>query len=150
MILAHGTRQTLGLKHRRVVDSVGTQGGIVYSKHKSPRDVYNQLKSLGVTHLLWDAASESNDTITSDFVFFDFAMRHTEDLKHFGSTRVARMPAKPPPSTPFGQKVAYLACQGRYEPGLYKLTDLNVPVFVPPYSPARIENFVEGDVQPTS
>lgn len=145
VLLAHGTRQSLGLKHRRVVDSPGTQGAILYSKHKSPRDVYNQLKHLGVTHLMWDANSESNDTIASDFVFFDFAMRHTEGLKHYGSLRVARMPVKPPTATPFGQTVAYLSCQGRYEPGLYKLSDLTVPVFVPPFSPKRIKDFVEGD-----
>jgi hypothetical protein len=145
VLLAHGTRQSLGLKHRRVVDSPGTQGGILYSRHTSPRGVYDQLKRLGVSHLMWDANSESNDTITSDFVFFDFAMRHTEGLKHYGSLRVARMPAKPPTNKPFGQDVAYLACQGRYEPGLYKLHDLTVPVFVPPFSPKRIKDFVEGD-----
>lgn len=144
VILAHGTRQTLGLKHRRVVDSPGTQGGIVYSRHKSPRDVYDQLEGFGVTHLLWDATSESNDTITSDFVFFDFAMRHTEDMKMFGSLRLARMP-KQPTSQPFGEKVAYLSCQGRYTPGLYKLSDLSVPVFVPPFSPPRLKDWSEGD-----
>jgi hypothetical protein len=145
VLLAHGTRQSLGLKHRRVVDSPGTQGGILYSRHKSPRDVYDQLKSFGVTHLMWDANSESNDTITSDFVFFTFAMLHTEGLKHYGSLRVARMPQKPPQDKPFGPLVTYLSCQGRYEPGLYKLHDLNVPVFVPPFSPKRIKDFVEGE-----
>lgn len=145
VLLAHGTRQSLGLKHRRVVDSPGTQGGILYSRYKSPREVYDFLRSLGVTHLMWDANSESNDTITSDFVFFDFATRHTKDLKNYGTLRVARMPDKPPTSEPFGDKVAYLSCQGRYEPGLYNLWDLTVPVFVPPYSPKRLKEFSEGD-----
>jgi hypothetical protein len=145
ILLVHGTRQTLGLKHRRVVDSPGTQGGLFYARHKSPRAIYDQFKSMGITHLVWDINSESNDTIASDFVFYDFAMRHTEDLKTYGTLRVARMPKKPPTSEPFGQKVAYLACVGRYEPGMYNLHDLSVSVFVPPYSPKRIEDFVEAD-----
>lgn len=145
-VLVHGTRQSLGLGHPRVHDSPGTQGGLVYSRLSSPRAVYDALRELGVTHLVWDAMSEGNDTLASDFVFFDFAARYAEGARRIGTFTLARMPTRPPPATRFGERVAYLACQGRYAPaGVYRLPELTASVFLPPSSPAPIQT-LSGDV----
>lgn len=137
--LIHESRQSFGMKHPRVNDRPGTQGFLYYSSMKSPREVYDKLRSLGVTHLVW-GNPEGIETLASDLVFYDFATRRTRGRKGAAGYRIGELGEQPPTSTPFGRKVAVLGCGQPYAAGLYQLEDLAVSPFDPkrPFPPPRV------------
>jgi len=102
-----------------------------YGRLESPRAVWDLLRDLGVTHVLWqDRKSKALDSVAGDLVFFDFAFRHTADHKKVSGHWVARMPDGPPPDVPYG-RVAFFGCGDLYASGLYPLSEMTVPVFGP-------------------
>ena len=139
-VLVHAARLTIGLSRPRVDDGPGTQGGIVYSRFASARGVHDALRALGVTHILWSETSEATDSLAADFIFYDFVRQYLRVPERFGSMDLSQMPRAPPPATPFGQNVAYLACRGRYSPlGMYRLDQLNLSVYGKAKLPKPIE-----------
>lgn len=129
--LVHETHPHLGLSRRTTNDWCGWQYGLSYGELSTPRNVYDRLRTLGVTHAVWrHQVSKGWDTVAGDLVFFDFAFRHMEEAKKVGSMRVARMPDEPPPDDAPGD-VAVFGCDDMYASGLYALNDLTVPVFGP-------------------
>lgn len=127
--LVHESRQTIGMMRRRVHDRPGTQGLLYYEKFRSPRAIYDQLRALGITHVI-HGRLEGVATLGSEIAFQAFARRHTEGQSRHGAFFIARMPAAAPPDEPFGD-VAFLGCDGSYARGLYRLGDLSVSPFDP-------------------
>lgn len=126
-VLVHEEHITLGLRRPRVSDAPGRQGGIVYGRMKSPREAYGYLRSMGVTHVIWNGRQvEYSDSVAGSLVFLELVARHTTDEKRFGAWRVARLMLNPPPARPRFGDVALLACGYSYEHGMYKRSDLVV------------------------
>ena len=78
VVLIHERMPRFGTGARVVVDMPGTQGGISYATLGTPRKVWQHLRSLGVTHVLWTRGSTQNyQTSVDDLVFFEFVEKHT-------------------------------------------------------------------------
>ena len=130
-VLLHDNHVHLGLSRRTTSDWSTWQYGMSYGRLDSPREVWQLLQGMGVTHLVWrDRVSKGWDSLAGDLVFFDFAFRHALDRKKIGQHWVARIPDDPPPDTSFGD-VAFFGCDDFYESGVYRLSEMVVPVFGP-------------------
>ena len=130
-VLLHENHVHLGLSRRTTSDWSTWQYGISYGRLESPHAVWQMLREDGVTHIVWeDRVSWGWDSLAGDLVFFDFAFRHAVDRKKVGQHWVARMPDEAPPDVPFGE-VAFFGCDDFYASGLYRLSEMNVPVFGP-------------------
>lgn len=130
-VLLHDNHEHTGIGCTSVSDWQGWQYGINYGKLAGPRAVYELLRSMGVTHLVWeDKMSEGWDSLASDILFFEFATRYGHNQHRVGQATVAEMPSQPPPAD-FTDTVAVLGCKGRYRTGLYRVGQLTVPVFGP-------------------
>ena len=103
--------------------------GISYGLQESPRAVYDLLRGLGATHLIWAGKSKGTDSLAGDLMFYAF-LQHAPSLGSFGGFRLAKMPDAPP-SAPFNDTVAVFSCGNSYPTGLYPVSSLRVPVYGP-------------------
>jgi hypothetical protein len=125
VLLAHETELILGLERNWVADV--DQSLISYGALGSPRAVHEQLRSLGVTHLVWTTNSQSKDTLAGDLVFFGYASRYTEHQQEISGYHVGALPEKAPESSPGGDAaVAVWGC-GRLGTSWYSLSELRTP-----------------------
>lgn len=131
-VLLHDNHVHLGIGAETVSDWNGWQYGISYGRLKTPREVWDLLKGMGVTHVAWDTqVSKGWDTVAGDLMFFDFALKRTVKPSKHGGMTLAEMGPPPDPQASFPTTVAYLGCNNAYKSGLYELSDLMVPVFGP-------------------
>ncbi len=131
-VLMHENHAHLGIGATSVADWSTWQYGMDYSLASSPREVYEQLHALGITHLSWTTGkSRSWDSLASDIMFFTFAVRHSVEQKRVAKTTLARMPDAPPPESSFPDVVAVLGCGRQERAGLYRVADLRTPMFGP-------------------
>lgn len=130
-VLVHENHVHLGLMAMSVNDFSVNQGGISYGRLGSSREVYELLKGYGVTHLLWSTTESKNtETLAGDLRFFSFASSYGKAPQAFGSLTLAEMPGAPPEEGA-SDVVLMLSCGDSPAPGLYRVSDLNVPVFGP-------------------
>jgi hypothetical protein len=145
-VLLHDNHDHLGLSRRTTSDWGAWQFGISYGRLRSPAELWDLYRDLGVTHVVWEnRTSKGWDSIAGDLVFFDFAINRTVDPQRVGNLQVGRMPTERPADTPYG-KVAFIGCGKTYASGLYELSQMTTPVFGPertrfadPLVPADIE-----------
>jgi hypothetical protein len=139
-ILVHHEDVHAGLRRKSVSDSAMWQGLLNYGRKASQSEVHAELKSLGVTHVLWiEGDTISRYSLASDLRFSSLVVNHLDDEKTFGGLHVARLPRKIPRDRP-EERVLYLACTG-YSQGIYDLDALvvigrNPPPDVPYPAPA--------------
>jgi hypothetical protein len=109
--LLHEEYMRLGLNRRAIADSARLQPAIDYRVLARPDRVYDELKSLGVTHLVWSHGDsvDREITVSGELVFFGFAFRYTEGRQNVGNYGVGKMPARRPPAREPGP-VAIVAC----------------------------------------
>lgn len=138
-VLIHDSRPRVGLRTRAVSDAPNNQGGISYGLAGSPRDVFELLSRLGVTHLMWENGhSKGADSVAGELSFWYFARRVAVEPKTFGGHTLAKMPPAAPAAAWPG-RVLYFGCATA---GLYELADLTdpgyggKPRFPPPREPA--------------
>jgi hypothetical protein len=125
-ILLHESHMRTGLRVPVVSDWVRQQGGIDYGSMGSPDAVYRWTRSLGLTHVVWpDKSSSGLNSIAGDLLFLDFANLHTAKAKRFGSFNLA--PIVPGQRSPTDLRVTYLGCPDKYAPGLYDVSQMQVP-----------------------
>jgi hypothetical protein len=140
-VLVHHEDVHAGLRRKSVSDSAMWQGLLNYGRKSSQSQVHAELKSLGVTHVLWiEGDTISRYSLASDLRFSSLIVNHLEDEKTFGGIHVARLPRRIPRDRP-SERVLYLACTG-YAPGVYDLDALvvigrNPPTDVPYPAPAE-------------
>ncbi len=124
-VLLHELPLQLGLG----VDTVSDlwQGRLSYVALTTPAKIDAELRSMGVTHLMYNrGSSDGHFPLGSDIAFHAYA-RFAQYPDDRGVLRLANMPSSPPPAD-FDDSVTYLACDGPYRPGAYRLSDLRVPV----------------------
>jgi hypothetical protein len=135
-----------------VRDWSGWQGGIGYREYRSPRELYEFLRRIGVTHVVWPGVVYAHESLASELRFLSFATHYTEEIRTFGSHRLGTLP-KAPPVNPSAEPVLYLGCNG-YTPGVYELDDLQVVSKAPPadtrYPPPRepLRGHTHSDIEP--
>lgn len=130
-VMLHDNHIHLGLSRRTTSDWGAWQFGLSYGRMTSPGELWDRYRDLGITHVVWkDRVSKGWDSIAGDLVFFDFAENWTDKKTRARTHRVARMRDERPPDEPYG-KVLYLGCGRGYGNGLYRLSQMTVPVFGP-------------------
>lgn len=124
-LLIHDYRPHTGIATPSVNDTAVNQGGISYGRLASSRAIFELLRGMGVTHMLWmNRHASGEDSVAGDLAFWRFAIRYGVEPRAYGSTTLAKMPSSAPPDDA-GELVAMLPCGGAYKPGLYHLRDLN-------------------------
>lgn len=134
IILVHEEHNILGLQRRTVQDFATWQYTLDYGALGNPRAVWQALRKLGVTHVLWqEGKSRSYDTIASDIVFHYLVERYTTPVAKHGGWRLAALAPSPPmeDARNFESGVAVMSCKGGIPKGIYQLQDLRVPSFGP-------------------
>jgi hypothetical protein len=122
-VLLHGSHASLGIDRDTLQDVMGFQGLISYHKVRSPRELFDYLRSLGITHMtrtqvVWDSSRQ--EQILLDL----FLSRHGVPVGNFSGISVSAMPTQPPPV----EQPYHVLCLGLdgYANGLYPIEALNV------------------------
>ncbi|HTA91029.1 MAG TPA: hypothetical protein VK745_15675 [Polyangiaceae bacterium] len=129
-VVVHDENNHLGLEAQSIMDRFPFEYGISYGLQSTPRAVYDLYRGLGATHILWAPKSKGTDSLAGDIMFFDFMIRRAPIVGSFGGLRLSEMPSTAP-TEPFNDTVAVFACPGSYPTGLYRVSDLRVPVYGP-------------------
>ena len=130
LLMLHDAHATLGIDKPVVLDWVGFQGLFDYRLYKTPRDLYDRLRALGVTHVAWLPVSPTARSKQEELIFDAFVDACGHDARHFGAMSVIAVPpAPPPPVAPYRILVAGL---GGYADGLYPIEALSTYEDLPP------------------
>ncbi len=108
-VLIHEQHLRLGIGVPAVSDALGTQGALSYRRARSPRDLWEQLRALGVTHILWPASPIGLETWGDETVFYDFVSKDLVAPGHFDGVVLGALGDAPPSDVPYGP-VALLGC----------------------------------------
>ena len=147
IVLVHEIHQHLGLGAMSINDYAPWQAAINYRRLGTPRAVHEKLRSLGVTHLIWEPhVAKEQENMAGSLVFHDFVARFAVGARRVGSVMLAQLPATPPPEEeePW---VAFVGCGGTYPSGLYKLSDLAV-TYVKTYPQPRKPDPASSSIPP--
>jgi hypothetical protein len=130
LLMLHDAHATLGIDKPVVLDWVGFQGLFDYRLYKTPRDLYDRLRALGVTHVAWLPVSPTARSKQEEVIFDAFVDAFGHDARRFGAMSVFAVPAAPPPPVaPYRILVAGL---GGYADGLYPIEALSTYEELPP------------------
>lgn len=130
LVVMHNSHNTLGINRRILLDWIGFQGAIDYRSMRTPRDVYDQFRALGVTHVVYLLGNHGAASKQEDVLFSAFAHLYGGPKQSFGGLQVFAMPTTPPPVTgPW--KVAVMDI-GPYQNGVYEVSDLSNCEWAPP------------------
>jgi hypothetical protein len=140
-LLLHDHHLRLGLKVPVVSDGQPAQSGLDYGTLATPRGVFDHLRSLGVTKVLYlDNGGVGYTSYAGDLVFHDFIAHFTANKRRFSPFILSELKDNPEQTSPPGD-VAYFGCYGGFRPGLYSLEAMNFayPVMTDPatYPPPK-------------
>lgn len=135
-VLLHELNPRVGLSARVVADMAGLQTRIRYGLMNSPREVYDLYRDMGITHIVWARkGSHGWDTLGGDLRFFEF-VQAVDAPKTAGSFYYGSM-LDQPPEFESSNIVLYAGCGQTFEPGFFRLADMNVK----DRQPKRISGF---------
>ncbi len=130
--LFHEQHLRLGLGRPIVTDARGTQGAISYKRMRSPREVWETFRGLGVTHVIAPAAPWSIETWADETVFYDFSAKYLVDAASYEGLRMGALPSTPPPDRAYGP-VVILGCAANHRTTLENLDrDIFIATPLPP------------------
>jgi hypothetical protein len=130
VVLLHTQHVMLGIDRTVYLDWIGFQTIIDYRTFKTPRDMYDHLRKIGVTHIVLSPGAYPSFTRQEEAIFDVFLHRYTTDRQHFSNLTVVKMPTTPPPAEPAYQ-VAMIGMPG-FADGLYPITALGNCTSYPP------------------
>ncbi|HEX3595598.1 MAG TPA: hypothetical protein VHU80_10860 [Polyangiaceae bacterium] len=137
-VLVHEDRLWLGLDRPVVVDEAQWQAGIRYGGLESAVQVYDLLRSYGVTHVVTgENHSDGGDHgVSGNLVFWEFLTSSARRLASANGLVLWQMPDRRPRPTPMGDALV-LTCNQSVPPGLYAFNAIrsqSPSVKVPPKS----------------
>jgi hypothetical protein len=117
VVLFHNTRLSLGVNRPVVQDLPGFQGLISYSKVRTPRELCELYRSLGITHIVHERGSWKAFTRQEEVVFDSFLARFAQNRTQENEYELIELPADlPPAEAPY--RVLGLGLTG-YHDGIY-------------------------------
>ena len=129
-VLLHTQHVSLGIDRPTIHDLTGFQGVIDYQEFRTPRNLYDRLRTLGVTHIVVTPGVASAPSKQEEIVFDAFAATCKGGRKRFGELEVFPLPNEPPPA-----EAPYRALSvgiGGYADGLYPVEALSTCEELPP------------------
>lgn len=128
-VLIHDIHVHAGIGAPSINDFQGWQAGISYGHLQTPGAIYDKLKEMGVTHLLWqNRRARGWDSLAGDIAFWNFALKYGKNPQRLDSVTLAEMPDERP-EDPAPSDILLFTCGKRYQSGLYPLDKLMVPAF---------------------
>ncbi len=121
VVMVHNQHVMLGIDRPVILDWMGFQTIIDYRLFKTPRDLYDRLRQIGVTHVAWTQGGEAA-TMQAEIIFDVFAHVYGRDRQQFSELTVFPMPATPPPVEDV-YKAVTIGVRG-YPDGLYNVDAL--------------------------
>jgi hypothetical protein len=134
IVMAHAMNRTLGIDRESLLDACQTR--FSYGRLRTAAAIHGELKSLGVTHLVWPDRIPPVDSMASELSFLNYAIGHGSDVRKMGGYNVARVPIEDPRENEIDYRVAVFACGNPYRQGWYRLSQLTLPVLNPGAPPA--------------
>jgi hypothetical protein len=120
----------LGIDRTVYLDWIGFQTIIDYRTFKTPRDLYDHLRKIGVTHIVATPGVRPSFTRQEEALFDVFTQRYCTERQHFSELTVFKMPDTPPPvEAPY--QVVMIGVSG-YPDGLYPVSALGNCFSYPP------------------
>lgn len=127
-LLLHENNPRLGIGAPVVSDAALFQGGLVYGTMKDPGELYDALRSMGVTHVAWrKGTSKAWDSLSGDLLFHELVTRHLDKPRSKGGWTVGALGHRPSRADGPAEDVLYLGCATSYKQGIYPRTALAVP-----------------------
>jgi hypothetical protein len=128
--MLHDAHSMLGIDRPVVLDWIGFQGLFDYRLYRTPRDLYDRLRAVGVTHVVWSSSSPPARSKQEELIFDAFVDDYAREPRRFGAMNViALRPTPPPPVEPYRVLVAGLS---GYADGLYPIDALSTCEELPP------------------
>lgn len=123
-VLLHTQHVMLGIDRRVYLDWMGFQGLIDYRTMKTPRDVYERFREVGISHVVQIPRSRRTYTKQEEVLFDTFVAFYAENRRNIAGLEVFPLPATAPPvEAPF--TVLSSGLPG-YADGLYPIDSLGV------------------------
>jgi len=126
-VLLHEHNPRLGLSAPVIMDMPQFQTGISYQDLRSPREVHDLYRRLGVTHIVYEkGASLGADNLAGDLRFWQFAINHTTAPRQYDGFVLAELPRQPPEARASDRRdrALYLGCAPDFGRGLHPLETL--------------------------
>jgi hypothetical protein len=130
VVMLHNWHGMLGIDRRVLLDWIGFEGIIDYRTFRTPRDLYDRLRALGVTHVVFVPGQHPTASKQEQAIFDTFATLYGTASRQFGGLVVFPLPATPPPVEP--PYHALTLGLGGYPDGLYPIEALSVCEEMPP------------------
>jgi hypothetical protein len=130
VLMLHDSHSMLGIERPVLLDWVGFQGLFDYRLYKTPRDLYDRLREVGVTHVAWVPKSPPARSKQEELIFDAFVDTSGQSAQQFGPLSIFAMPPTPPPVPAYRVLAVGL---GGYENGLYPVEALSTCEELPPH-----------------
>jgi hypothetical protein len=129
-ILLHHGHPQLGINRNVHLDWAGFQGEIDYRNFKNARELYDRLRALGITHVVYVPGEQAGSSKQEDVVFQSLAISFARQRTRVGMFEVFPLPPDAPPAR--GPLQVLAIGLGTNQDGLYDVTDLGTCRFLPP------------------
>ena len=132
-VILHTQHISLGIDRDILLDWAPMQALISYAHMRTPRELFDRFRSLGVTHLLyeahmnWAASSKQEEVVWNGLL-----VGYAEPMGQFGPYRLARMPRQAPPAEA-AYRVASFGLFG-YADGIYPIDTMDTMEYLDPAS----------------
>lgn len=142
-VLVHEDRLWVGLDAPVVVDEAAWQAGIRYAARSSAAEVYDTLRSYGVTHIVTGAhhGDGGDHGLMGNLVFWDFLSGSTTKIMRQGKLTLWAMPKERPTPAALGPALI-LTCDQSEPPGLYDYSQIVQRTPLVAVSGKEVEEFV--------
>ncbi|HEV8247233.1 MAG TPA: hypothetical protein VGP93_15755, partial [Polyangiaceae bacterium] len=131
-LMLHTTHLNLGINREIVLDWAGFQGLIDYHPVRTPRQLFDYYRSLGITHFLYEPRVRGSSSKQEEVVWNALVSRYAKRVLNVGGYSLLSMPQDPPPEEPSYQ-VASIGMNG-YADGTYPIESMNTIEYLPaPY-----------------
>lgn len=148
-VVLHTSHLSLGIDRDVFQDWAGYQGLISYHTARTPRELHDYFKKLGMTHLLEASPARPASTRQEEVLFDTYVDRYASFVTSAGGFRLKAVASEPPPEeAPY--QVLCLGLGG-YADGLYPIETLTtvehlpdrVKTYARPHTAATAENLDE-------
>ncbi len=129
VVLLHTSHVSLGIEREIIQDWTPFQGIISYDRIRTPRELYDLYRSIGITHIVYYPRSRGAPSKQEEVAFDAFITRWAEPVTNASGHRIMKMPDRAPPvEAPYN--VAMIG-MGSYGDGVYPIERLNTQEYLP-------------------